>query len=136
MNKKARIDTYSTMYDMDFVVANENVKLNELRKLFEEQDGSELDECYEKWDGCCGTVIRKKDKAKILLVKFNRIGEGFVSSGDKTLDIIDTCAHEAVHVALDIYNCVNAKIDTDNQENFAYFVAYITERIAKTLLNK
>lgn len=136
MNKKARIDTYSTMYDMDFVVANENVKLNELRKLFEYEDGAELEDCYEKWDCCCGIVKRKKDKSKIILVKFNRIGEGFVSSGDKLLDAIDTCAHEAVHVALDIYNSVNATIDTDNQENFAYFVAYITERIAKTVLNK
>ena len=38
--------------------------------------------------------------------------------------------------AIDFYNFVGATIDVENQENFAYFVGYITERILKTLLNK
>lgn len=136
MNKKARIDTYETIYDTDFVVANENITLSEINKLFEYNDGEKLDKNWEEWDCCTGIVTRKKDGARVVLVKFNRISKTFHSSGDKLLDIIDLCAHEATHVAIDMYNMVSSKIDTENQENFAYFVAYITERIAKTLLNK
>lgn len=136
MNKKARIDTYSTIYDMDFVVANEHVTLDELKKLFKYSNDQELDEDQEKLNCCTSIVKRKSDNATCLLVKFNNNGDGFSSSGDDLLDLVDTCSHEAVHVATDIYNCVGATIDVENQENFAYFVGYITERILKTLLNK
>lgn len=134
--KKARIDTYSTIYDMDIVVANELVTLKKLRELFEYRDGKELEECYTDWDVVTGSLKRKSDGAYVALIKFNRISDGFVSSGDKLLDMIDVCTHEATHAALDIYNSVSATVDMENQENFAYFVAYIAERAAKTLLNK
>ena len=134
--KKARIDTYNTIYDMDVVVANELVTLKKLRELFEYRDGKELEECYIDWDVVTGSLKRKSDGAYVVLIKFNRISDGFVSSGDKLLDMIDVCSHEATHAALDIYNSVSATVDMENQENFAYFVAYIAERIAKTLLNK
>lgn len=134
--KKARIDTYSTIYDMDIVVANELVTLKKLRELFEYRDGKELEECYIDWDVVTGSLKRKSDGAYVVLIKFNRISDGFVSSGDKLLDMIDVCTHEATHAALDIYNSVSAAVDMENQENFAYFVAYIAERAAKTLLNK
>lgn len=136
MNKKARIDTYSTIYDMDFIVANEHVTLDELKKLFTYDNEEELDKAQIDWDCCTSIVKRKKDGATCLLVKFNKIGKGFTSSGDELLDLIDISAHEATHVAIDIYNRVSATIDTENQECFAYFVGYITERILKTLLNK
>lgn len=134
--KKARIDTYSTIYDMDVVVANELVTLKKLRELFEYTDGKELEDLYAEWDVVTCLVKRKSDGAYTVLVKFNKISNSFVSSGDNLLDMIDVCSHEATHAALDIYDSVSAKVDTENQENFAYFVAYIAERIAKTLLNK
>lgn len=134
--KKARIDTYSTIYDMDVVVANELVGLKKLKDLFEYPDGEELEDLYTEWNVVTSLVKRKSDGAYTVLVKFNKISDGFVSSGDNLLDMIDVCSHEATHAALDIYNTVSAKVDTENQENFAYFVAYIAERIAKTLLNK
>lgn len=134
--KKARIDTYNTIYDMDVVVANELVTLKKLRELFEYTDGKELEELYTNWDVVTGLVKRKSDGAHTVLIKFNKISDGFVSSGDKLLDMIDICSHEATHAALDIYNSVSATVDMENQENFAYFVAYIAERAAKTLLDK
>lgn len=134
--KKARIDTYNTIYDTDVVVANELVTLKKLRELFEYRDGKELEDCYAEWDVVTGSLKRKSDGAYVILIKFNRISDGFVSSGDKLLDMIDVCSHEATHAALDIYNSVSATVDMENQENFAYFVAYIAERAAKTLLDK
>ena len=49
--KKARIDTYNTIYDMDVVVANELVTLKKLRELFEYTDGKELEELYTNYQG-------------------------------------------------------------------------------------
>lgn len=134
--KKARIDTYSTIYDMDVVVANELVGLKKLKDLFEYIDGKELEDSYVEWDVVTSLLKRKSDGAYTVLVKFNKISDSFVSSGDKLLDMLDVCTHEATHAALDIYKSVSAEIDMENQETFAYFVAYIAERIAKTLLNK
>lgn len=36
-------------------------------------------------------------------------------------------AHEAVHAALDIFDYVNARISSDNQEPFAYLVGWIAD---------
>lgn len=134
--KKARIDTYNTIYDVDIVVANELVTLKKLRDLFEYVDGKELEDLYTEWDAVTALLKRKSDGAYTILVKFNKISDCFVSSGDKLLDMLDICTHEATHAALDIYKNVSAEIDMENQETFAYFVAYIAERIAKTLLDK
>lgn len=134
--KKSRIDTYSTMFDIDFIVANEAVTLEELRKLYCYTDDDELEECYTKWDFCTGKVKRKSDGAHCILVKYNQTSDSFVSSGDELLDLVDGCSHEATHIVLDIYAMTSTAIDMDNQENCAYFIGYCTERILKTLLNK
>lgn len=36
-------------------------------------------------------------------------------------------AHEAVHAALDIFDYVEARISSDNQEPFAYLVGWIAD---------
>lgn len=38
-----------------------------------------------------------------------------------------TIAHEAVHAALDIFDYVDARISSDNQEPFAYLVGWIAD---------
>lgn len=137
MDKKARIDTYNTIYDIDIVVANKNVKLDQLRKLFCYTDGEDLDdEAWGGWYFCTGIVKRRSDDATVVLIHNGSDKHEFASSGDELLDLTDVCAHEAVHAAMDVYNVVSAKIDTDNQECFAYFVGYIAERIMRTILNK
>lgn len=136
MSKKARIDTYNTIYDIDLVVANKEVSIAELKKLFCYLDDVELDEKAWNWYFCTGVVKRKKDGATVVLVHQGKEKSNFVSSGNDLLDLVDVCAHEATHAAVDIYNLTDAKIDTDNQECFAYFVGYITERIFKTMSNK
>ena len=134
-NKEARIDTYSTQYDIDFVVANSKVAIEEIRDLFCYPDDGELDDTWDEGCATTGIVKRKSDNAVIVLVRYKKPSL-HVSSGDELLDLVDVASHEAVHVAIDTYNMVDATIDTENQETFAYFVAYIAERILKTLLNK
>lgn len=134
-NKEARIDTYSTPFCIDFVVANKEVTLEELRELFCYPDDEELEDTWDNGAATTGIVKRKSDGAIVILVRY--IGKSeLVSSGDDLLDLCNTAVHEGTHVAIDIYNAVGAVIDTENQEVFAYFEAYIAERILKTLLNK
>lgn len=136
MNKKARIDTYSTIYDIDVVVANKEVTIEEIKKQFCYLDDKELNDDSWNWYFISCLVKRKKDGAIVGLVHQGKDNRDFVSSGDETLDLVDVCAHEAVHIALDIYTEVGAKVDPGNQESFAYFVGYIAERIYKTISNK
>lgn len=133
-NIKKRIDTYSTQFDIDVIVCNKAVTLEDLNKLFKHLDNTELNKDFVEWCAISCMVTRKKDGAKVYLIKYNKKGT-FVSSGNDTLDLIDTASHEAMHAVLDIYNSVGARIDIENQESTAYFLGYLTERVAKTLLN-
>jgi hypothetical protein len=134
-NKGARIDTYSTQYDIDFVVANSKVTLEELRELYYYADEEELDDTWDNGGATTCLLKRKSDNTVVVLIRYMGRSQ-YKSSGDKLLDIVNVASHEATHVAIDIYNSVCATIDVENQETFAYFVGYITERILKTLLNK
>ena len=40
---------------------------------------------------------------------------------------MENIAHEAVHAALEIFDYVNARISSDNQEPFAYLVGWIAD---------
>lgn len=134
-NKGARIDTYNTQYDIDFVVANSKVTLEKLRELYYYADEEELDDTWDNGGAITCLLKRKSDNAVVVLIRY--VGKSqHKSSGDKLLDIVNAASHEATHVAIDIYNSTGATIDVENQETFAYFVGYITERILKTLLNK
>lgn len=134
-NKEARIDTYSTPFCIDFIVANEKATIEELRELFCYPDDEELEDTWDNGAATTGILKRKSDGATVLLVRY--IGKsGLVSSGDDLLDLCNTAVHEGTHVAMDIYNIASAVIDTENQEVFAYFEAYVVEKILKTLLNK
>jgi len=134
-NKGARIDTYNTQYDIDFVVANSKVTLEELRELYYYADEEELDDTWDNGGATTCLLKRKSDNTVVVLIRYMGRSQ-YRSSGDKLLDIVNIASHEATHVAIDIYNSVGATIDVENQETFAYFVGYITERILKTLLNK
>ena len=103
---------------------------------FRSDDGKELDDDQRSWYFTTCMVKRKKDGAIVALTHQGKDKSCFVSSGNETLDLVDVCAHEAAHIALDIYMEVGAKVDPDNQESFAYFVGYIAERIYKTISSK
>lgn len=132
--KKAIIDTYETLYDIDIVVANRQVSLDKLRKLYTYGDGVMLDDFIA--DGLATTAIVKRisDNKTCILIKDNKDTD--VKSIDKKLDHINTIAHESLHAVLDIYNIIDQKICTCSQEPMCYLIGYIAECVYKTLTKK
>lgn len=135
--KRFKLDTYQTMYDIDLVVCYGDMSTKELQARYRKFNDSELDDDINSSRAWCSALTRKSDDAIILFVKINKDFEnGFTSSGDELLDMIDCASHEAAHCALDLFSIIGANSEDNNTEPFAYLVGYFTERIMKTLLNK
>ena len=132
--KKAIIDTYETLYGVDIVVANRQVSLDKLRKLYTYGDGVMLDDFIA--DGLATTAIVKRisDNKTCILIKDNKDTD--VKSVDKKLDYINTIAHESLHAVLDIYDIIDQKICTCSSEPMCYLIGYIAECVYKTLTKK
>ena len=132
--KKAIIDTYETLYDIDIVVANRQVSLDKLRKLYTYADGVILDDFVV--DGLSTTAVVKRisDNKTCILIKDNKDTD--VKSIDKKLDYINTIAHESLHAVLDIYDIINQKVCTCSPEPMCYLIGYIAECVYKTVMKK
>ena len=133
--KKSIIDEYNCdIYNVILVVANRYTTLEELQKLYTYSDKVELDKDIINGDCTTSTCYRKSDGALVVLVKHNHYTTN--KSLDKKLDFIDTCAHEATHVALDIYEFINQSICNCSPEPFCYLTGWATRCIYKTLTKK
>lgn len=132
--KKAYIDTYETVYPIHLVVANEEVTLEQLKKLYVFSNDEPLDNSIS--EGCCTTSMVKRisDDRYISLVKFNNLSK--IKNIDPQVDLVNTCAHEATHVVLDTYDYIGDGVCTKHQESFAYQVGWVAECIYKTLTKK
>lgn len=132
---KKHIDTYSTMYDLDIVVANEHVTLKDLQKTYTYSDGVEIDnEVFEGW-ACTSKCRNKLTGRYLVLVKYNKMCD--IKGIDKTLWLVNTAAHEAFHTARDIYEFIGQSLDErDGNEPLAYFIGWITENIYNTWTKK
>lgn len=125
------IDTYSTMYFVDIVVANEYTTLEELKELYTYMNKKELDDDILNGQSTVSTVIRKSDNVDCILVKYNR--DTTNPNIDIELDRVNTVCHEATHVALDIYEAIGQDVCFCSPEPFCYLVGYAGECIYKTL---
>lgn len=67
-------------------------------------------------------TVRKSDKKYGVLIRFRK-------RGDITPSV---SSHEAVHAALEIFRCIGAEVDVENQEPLAYIVDWITDCIWKS----
>lgn len=132
-NRIAIIDTYSSIYPVDLVVANKYTTLEELKELYIYSDGVELDEHIMDYSATTSTIKRKSDNKFCILVKYNR-SAGYVC--DAKLEFINTCSHEATHVALDIYEFVGQDVCNCSSEPFCYLQGWATECIYRTLTRK
>lgn len=129
--KKSIIDTYTTIYFVDIVVANKYATLEELKKLYIYSDGVELDEQILNSDCSTSTCKRISDNKDVVLIKYNNASK--IKSVNKTLDFINTVCHEAGHVVLDIYEHMNQHVCNCSSEPFCYLLGYVAECVYKTL---
>ena len=132
--KKAIIDTYETLYGIDIVVANRQVSLEKLQKLFVYSDGTIIDSFVMDGLATTAAVRRLSDNKTCILIKDNK--DSIVKSVDKKLDYINTIAHESLHAVLDIYDIINQKVCTCTPEPMCYLIGYIAECVYKTLMKK
>lgn len=131
---KERIDTYSTVYESDLVVANSYTNTKKLAEQYEWTGEGTLEDILS--EGSIATTVyvtRKKDNKRCHIVI---VHSPYPTSIEELIDLANTCTHEAVHVMLDIYYNLGAKVDTYDQEIFAYNVGYISECIFKTIYKK
>lgn len=132
--KKSIIDTYTTIYYVDIVVANKYATLEELKELYTYSDDTELDDFITDADCTTARCIRKSDGKAIILVKFNHLSN--VKGIDKKLDFINAIPHEAGHVVLDIYEKIDQNVCNCSPEPFCYLLGYVAECIYKTWSKK
>lgn len=132
--KKSIIDTYTTIYYVDIVVANEAVTLEELKDLYVFSDGVEIDDTVTKQLCTTSTCRRKEDGKDVILIKYNRDCD--IKGINKKLDLINTVCHEAGHAVLDIYDHMNQNICNCSPEPFCYLLGYVGECIYNTLTKK
>lgn len=128
------IDTYSTIYYVDIVIANKYATLEELKELYTYSDGVELDESILNCECTTSTCKRKSDNKDIILIKYNR--DSKIKGTDKKVDLINTVCHEAGHVVLDIYEHMNQQVCNCSPEPFCYLLGYVAECAYKTLTKK
>lgn len=132
--KKSIIDTYSTIYYVDIVVANKYTTLDQLKKLYTYSDGVELDESITSAECTSSTCTRKSDNKDVILIKHNK--DSKIKSIDKTVDLVNTVCHEAGHAVLDIYEHMHQSVCNCSSEPFCYLLGYIAECAYKTLSKK
>ena len=131
---KARIDTYKSLYPVELVVANEFVTIGQLRKLYSEIGGTELqDDNIQEGGAITIRAIRKSDEAAILLVRMGPEDSYYKDKLDRKIELIATIAHESGHVALDTWDRISERETTGCQEPFCYYLQWITKCICTTI---
>lgn len=126
--KKCIIDKYDTIYEFSvYVVVNPDKKIvDDYFEWKNDEDKSILLENtgFVAYTNC--GVYGKRDKKQCIVVVFNNISENM-------LENINTCAHESLHVVMDIMRSAHVKFSDDSEEAFAYLQGWITERLYKTI---
>jgi hypothetical protein len=133
---KSIIDTYTSIYPVELVVANQYTTLEELQKLYTYIDETELDDqiTSEDSNATVTQVYRKSDHKACCLVKYNN--NKCSKFTNKREHYISTIAHEAGHVTLDIYEYINQNICNCSSEPFCYLLGWVTQCIYRTLTKK
>lgn len=137
MNSKkneSAIDTYQTIYNVDIVVANKYTTLKQINTLYESVEHKPFED-YDSDIAYTAIGYNKKTNKPIILVRYVR--DSKVTNTDEKLDLINTCAHEALHVCMNIYTKIGEKVfEQDSNELFAYLIGWVTECIYKTWTKK
>lgn len=125
--KKGIIDVYPTIYDVDIVVANKYTTIKQINKLYETVDHKDFED-----DGVVLAFTQpgynKSTNKAIILVKY--CSDSIDKTKDKKVDLINTAAHESVHVCMIIYSKIEEEVHKDDHnELLAYLLGWVTECI-------
>lgn len=128
------IDIYETMYDVNIAVCNRKCTDKDIINNFLTSDGKEITEEYLSTKPTTSAytfiAIDKRNKYATFVVRIlNVFGN---TKLEKDTDLINTIAHEAMHIVLDTFDKMNEVISVHVQEPYAYYIGWICECIYKS----
>ena len=124
--KECIVDKYSTVYSYDVYVVN-NPNKDVLNKMFrwEGKDGDFYNPDYEdRVAFTCSNATDVQNNRYCFVVVIN----SYISDAD----LVNTCSHEATHVAHDMLSECKIKLSEETEEVYAYLVGYVAECIYTT----
>ena len=128
------IDIYETMYDVNIAVCNRKCTDEDIINNFLTSDGKEITEEYLSTKPTTSAytfrAIDKRNKYATFVVRIlNTYGK---TKLERDTDLINTIAHEAMHVVLDTFNKMDEVVSVHVQEPYAYYIGWICECIYKS----
>lgn len=128
------IDIYETMYDVNIAVCNIKCTDKDIINNFLTSDGKEITEEYLSTKPTTSAytfrAIDKRNKYATFVVRIlNVFGN---TKLEKDTDLINTIAHEAMHVVLDTFNKMDEVVSVHVQEPYAYYIGWLCECIYKS----
>ena len=128
------IDIYETMYNVNIAVCNRKCTDKDIINNFLTSDGKEITEEYLSTNSTTSAytfrAIDKRNKYATFVVRIlNVFGN---TKLEKDTDLINTIAHEAMHIVLDTFDKMNEVISVHVQEPYAYYIGWICECIYKS----
>lgn len=128
------IDIYETMYDVNIAVCNRKCTDKDIINNFLTSDGKEITEEYLSTKPTTSAytfrAIDKRNKYATFVVRIlNVFGN---TKLEKDTDLVNTIAHEAMHIVLDTFDKMNEVISVHVQEPYAYYIGWICECIYKS----
>lgn len=129
---KSIIDVYPTIYNVDLVVANKYTTIEQLNKVYCDINNEDLTD-----DTSIAYTERgynRKTNRPVIIVRYVKSAKWVE---DKKTDLVNTAAHEALHVCMNIYSKIEEDVyKNDSNELFAYLIGWVTECIYKTWTKK
>lgn len=128
------IDIYETMYDVNIAVCNRKCTDKDIINNFLTSDGKEITEEYLSTNPTTSAytfrAIDKRNKYATFVVRIlNVFGN---TKLEKDTDLINTIAHEAMHIVLDTFDKMEEIVSVHVQEPYAYYIGWICECIYKS----
>lgn len=122
------------MYDVNIAVCNRKCTNKDIINNFLTSDGKEITEEYLSTKPTTSAytfrAIDKRNKYATFVVRIlNVFGN---TKLEKDTDLINTIAHEAMHIVLDTFDKMGEIVSVHVQEPYAYYIGWICECIYKS----
>lgn len=128
------IDIYETIYNIDLAVCNKKCTDEDIINNFYDYKGNTLTKKYiQKYSTTEAYTMRciaKKTNAITILVRIMKVVGS--TKLERDINLINSIAHEAMHVVLDTFYKMNEIVSTEIQEPYAYYIGWISECIYKS----
>ena len=128
------IDIYETIYDVDIAVCNKKCTTKDIADNFLYCDDSEITEeslsVKPTTSAYSFRAINKHNRHTTFVVRILKVfGDNKL---EKDADLINTIAHEAMHIVLDTFDKIDEVVSIHVQEPYAYYIGWICECIYKS----